>query len=238
MTTYGFGLKSAMDEAWRFAGRTPAARASMESFATKYAELNMVATIDLCDLVQSLGRGGLRSREEKWEIINMMLVEAADKQIAAALVQTLLPGLVNECASLKWGQGVPEAPEQMLAVAGAKATDIVERWAGEQRQYALPDLLSATRSGVRRWLLKEKQATSVVSLDDPALQRLTPLPSTDRLATRLESFAGTKYEREARLVHARVYAGVPARSLAREEHVSAGRLQQSLENFVHDHLLE
>jgi hypothetical protein len=238
MTTYGFRLQSAMDEAWRFEGRTPTARASMERFAAKYAELNMVATIDLCDLVQSLGRGGLRPREEKWEIINKMLVEAADKKIAAALVQTLLPGLVNECASLKWGQGVPEAPEQMLAVTVAKATDIVDRWAGEQRQYALPDLLSAARSGVRRWLLKEKQATSAVSLDDPTLQRLTPLPSTDRLATRLESFAGTKHEREARLVHARVYAGVPARSLAREERVSAGRLQQSLENFVRDHLLE
>jgi len=227
-----------MRRAWSFTGRTPEARESMARFAAAYPELNLGAMEDLRDLVTALEVTSTRPREERWHIANKMLVESADPQIAAALVQTLLPGIMRECERMHWGKGIAGVPEQMLGQAVVSATEIVHRWAGEERDYAMGDVLNATRSRVRDWMMREKQIARGLNVDATALARVRPAPDSDRLVARLESFMGTPQERVARLTAARLYDRTPQHELAAEAGLSTRHLDTELRNFALDHLLE
>lgn len=93
--------------------------------------------------------------------------------VARALVQALLPGLVGVARRLTWGAGGEwEDGAAFFCDLVATTWELVLEWAGEDRPYAVLDLLSAARCRLRRRLLatrarRRAELTSDLPLPEP-----------------------------------------------------------------------
>jgi hypothetical protein len=150
------------------------------------------------------------------------------------LLQTLIPGIVSVCRQLKFGEGIISEPSEVLATALSFTNELLVKWAGESRQYSAPDILSALKGRMRRWISKEREALKVVSNFD---QGDPPDTAASPLLSRLNSYYGSRYERVARITYLRVFEGRSLRDLARADHSSYGSLQAELKNFAIKFLL-
>lgn len=225
---------TALRTEWRRTGATPEAQRAAREFALRHAALDigLEYASDLVDVVHLLESRGPRRVLERAALIQALLEDAGDPLIHRALLQALLPGIVSVCRQLRFGSGIIDDPAETVAVAITLAGELLRSWAGQSRQYAAPDILSALRGRLRRYLLKEKSLRS----------RCAPLVgdqadgAEESLATRLEVLAGCGYERLARLTYARVFEGTPWSELARRDVSTPARLQHELQNFAVHHL--
>jgi hypothetical protein len=233
MTTKTDFLESLRSE-WRRFGRSPAARSAARRLAQNYPALALDPYGDLCDVVALLESRGGRKVLERAEIVRALLREASDPYIHRALLQTLLPGVVSVCRQLRFGEGIIDDPSDTLAMAISLLSELLVDWAGQSRQYAAPDLLSALRGRLRRWLLKEKEALVHVSHYDH-VERAAD--DSSPLLTRLESLRGGEHDRLARLTYARVFEGRSLRELAATDHSAPVSLQSELQIFALRYLL-
>ena len=222
-------LLGQMRTEWLHVGRSPRARSAVSTLAQRHPALNLGALNDLYDVVTLLEAHGGRSVIERAEVVRALLEEAADPEIHRALLQTLIPGIVSVCRKLRFGDGIVEDPSETVGVALGLASELLTDWAGQSRQYAAPDILSALRGRLRRWLLKEKAASRAVSHfelhDEPAVE-------ASSLLARLHSFRGSQYDRLARLTYARVYEGLSLREVAAQDHSAPATLQKELQHFA------
>lgn len=231
--TYSHDLLSELRDEWRHAGRTPAARAACRALRQRRPDLALGGCDDLVEVVARCEtRGGL-SVVERAAIVAGLLEGASDPSLQRALIQTLLPGLVSTCRQLRFGEGIVDEPRETVAMAVSLLGELVIDWAGQSRPYAAPDLLSALRGRLRRWLLKEKEASANLGTLD--VERPDSDPST--LLTRLEDLAHGRHERLARLTYARVFEGRSWRELAAADHSHPQALQSELRVFARRHLL-
>jgi hypothetical protein len=214
---------------WLHVGRSTRARTAMTTLAERHQDLDLGGLTDLCDIVNLLEARGGRNVLERAEIVRALLEEAGDPQIHRALLQTLIPGIVSVCRQLRFGDGIVEDPSETVGVALGLASELLVDWAGQSRQYAAPDILSALRGRLRRWLLKEKAARRSISNFD---QRDEPALEASPLLARLHSFRGSQYDRIARLTYARVYEGLSLREVADQDHSSPVTLQKELQHFA------
>jgi hypothetical protein len=219
---------------WDRKGRTREARISLLVLIDHSPELGLETLGDLCDVVRVLERGGGRSVLERAALIQALLECARDQLIARTLLQTMLPGVVSVCRQLRFGEGIIRDPSETLAMALGLASELIADWAGQSRQYAAPDILSALRGRLRRWLLKEKAALGALSYFE---QRDEPATEDSPLLTRLGSFRGSQYERIARLTYERVFEGRSLIELAATDHSAPGSLRAELQHFAQRHLL-
>jgi hypothetical protein len=214
---------------WQHVGHTGQARRSLSQLCERHPDLNLQGQLDLFDVVTLLEARGGRSVIERAQIVRALLEEAGDPEILRTLLQTLIPGIVSVCRQLHFGDGIVDSPSETLAVALGLTSELLQDWAGQSRQYAAPDILSAVRGRLRRWLLKEKAAKRSVSNfdqhDEPALE-------ASPLLARLNSFRGSKYERIASLTYARVYEGRSLRDVAADDHSAPATLQKELQHFA------
>jgi len=111
----------------------------------------------------------------------------------------------------------------------------IARMGGAVGPYAAPDILSALRGRLRRWLLREKDyqqrivgEKTVVAVEAESSHLLV------RLNKLLEQ---PEYQDLAEVVYARVFQSVPLAELAKERHVAPITLQRSLQQFTMKHLL-
>src|SRR5579863_2317360 len=210
-------------------GHTPRSRAAMATLAERHPALDLGGLGDLYDVVTVLEARGGRTVLERAEVVRALLEEAGDPEIHRALLQTLIPGIVSVCRQLRFGDGIVEDASETVGVALGLASELLSDWAGQSRQYAAPDILSALRGRLRRWLLKEKAARRLVSNfdqhDEPALE-VSPL------LARLHSFRGSQYDRIARLTYARVFEGRSLRDVAAQDHSAPATLQKELQHFA------
>ncbi|HEY5266472.1 MAG TPA: hypothetical protein VIJ40_06645 [Acidimicrobiales bacterium] len=214
---------------WRRVGRTQSARESCQRLAERYPELALETQTDLRDVVNLLETKGGRNVLERAQIVRVLLVEASDPDIHRALLQTMLPGVVSVCRQLRFGDGIIDEPSETLAMAVSLLSELLVDWAGQSRQYAAPDLLSALRGRLRRWLLKEKEALRNISKyerTEEAAHEASPL------LTRLESLRGGEHDRLVRLTYARVFEGRSIRELAAHDHSAPVSLQSELQYFA------
>jgi DNA-directed RNA polymerase specialized sigma24 family protein len=112
-----------------------------------------------CDLVAHMRRAsGRTGREEAAHIVRVLLREAnTDPFVARLLIQALVPGLINVAGKLRWGQGGDwRDGEEFFGELLATAWCVIAEWAGQDRRYAVLDLLSAIRCRVRRQLFHAK----------------------------------------------------------------------------------
>ena len=190
---------------------------------------------DFGAVLRRLEPGGGLTVEQRSHVVQVLLIEAGDRFVHRALLQTLLPGVVSVCRQLKFGRGIAERPSDVVSEAIALLSELIRDWAGQSRAYAAPDLLSALRGRLRRWLLKEKESRRRIANDIP-LDATAPARST--LEARLDLLRQQpQYARLAHLTWLRVFAERPLRELAAQEGVSVARLRSDLQNFAKSHLL-
>jgi hypothetical protein len=219
---------------WCWRGRDVASRRACATLRQRHPDLSLDGHDDLRAVVTSLDRGGGRSVLQRARIVQALLEEAHDPAVRRALLQTLLPGLVNVCRELRFGEGIVADPHDTMAMAVSLLDDLLRDWAGQSRAYAAPDLLSALRSRLRRWLLKEKATLAAMApLDDETAVPVEP----NYLLARLELLREGPHQRLADLTYRCVIGGVPLRELARDDHSSLATLRQELQVFALAHLL-
>jgi hypothetical protein len=226
-------LLSNLRHEWRWIGRRPSARDATRRLDDRHPDLRLDGQRDLCDVVDLCESRSGRNVVERAQIVRALLEEATDPDIHRALLQTLLPGVVSVCRQLRFGEGVIDEPSEMLAMAVSLLSELLVDWSGQSRTYAAPDLLSALRGRVRRWMLKEKEARYSVAnfeLADRADEEASPL------LTRLESLR-VDHDRLVRLTYARVFEGRSLRELAADDHSAPVALQSELQHFAVRYLL-
>jgi hypothetical protein len=214
---------------WQRVGRRSSAREAARRLDERHPDLDLSHQEDLCDVVSLLESRGGRPVLERARIVRALLEEGSDPDIHRALLQTLLPGVVSVCRQLRFGDGIIDEPSETLAMAVSLLSELLVDWAGQSRQYAAPDVLSALRGRLRRWLLKEKEAMKHVSAFD-AVERAADESSP--LLTRLQSLRGGEHDRLVRLTYARVFEGVSLRELAAHDHSAPVSLQSELQHFA------
>ena len=143
-----------------------------------------------CDLIDHMRQAtGSRAREEAAALIRTMLREApGDALIVRFLIQALLPGLLTVAKRLRWGQGGDwDDGSEFFSETLSMTWMVLFEWSGQDRPYAVLDLLSAIRCRMRRQLFQAK--------DQQQLQvQMTPGVSEPRAApseTDLEFLART-----------------------------------------------
>ena len=233
MTTPHDHLGQLRDD-WRWRCHRHASIIAMAQIRERHPDDALADLSDLGELVVALDVGGGRSVIERARIAQILLIEATNEEVRRALLQALLPGVVSTCRQLRFGQGIINEPHECVAAAISMLNDLISDWAGESRPYAAPDLLSALRGRLRRWLLKEKGSRlNAPRADDPE----TPAATNSALLTRLEILVEGPHERLARLTYRCVFAGIPLRELAREDQSSLPSLRRELQIFALAHLL-
>ena len=112
-----------------------------------------------CDIVDHLRRArGRVEREEAARLISVLLRESADDPfLSRVLVQALLPGLIGVAGKLRWGKGGEwRDTDEFFGELLETAWLVLQEWAGQDRPYAVLDLLSAIRCRMRRQLFRAK----------------------------------------------------------------------------------
>ncbi len=153
---------------WESLGRSAAAVRSLRTVAPSDPVLSrlILGTADdpppcptPCDLVEHMrNASGRAAREEAAHLIRAMLRQAgADPFISRMLVQALLPGLVTVAGKLRWGQGGDwQDGEEFFGELLSTTWLVLQEWSGQDRPYAVLDLLSAIRCRLRRQLFRSK----------------------------------------------------------------------------------
>ena len=102
---------------------------------------------------------GRTEREAAARLVRVLLREAdTDPFIDRMLVQLLLPGLMSVAGKLRWGRGGDwQDGEEFFGELLSTTWLILQEWAGQDRPYAVLDLLSAIRCRLRRQLFRSKE---------------------------------------------------------------------------------
>ncbi len=144
-----------------------------------------------CDLVAHMRRAsGRAGRDEAARLVRILLREAgADPFVTRMLVQALVPGLISVAGKLRWGQGGDwQDGEEFFGELLSTTWCVIAEWAGQDRRYAVLDLLSAIRCRLRRQLFRAKDRaarTIAMGADDAADRGASTETLLDELARTL-----------------------------------------------------
>ena len=176
---------------WHFAGRTPSSVRALRAVAARDPELGRLvlgtrSELAPCrtpfDLVAHMRQAkGRTEREAAAHLVRVLLREAgADPFVARMLVQALVPGLVGVASALRWGRGGEwQDGGEFFAELVSTTWVVLSEWSGQDRPYAVLDLLSAIRCRLRRQLFRAKELQ--------ARSAGTPLAGLDEQPAPLES---------------------------------------------------
>jgi len=232
--TYSIDILQQLRRDWDRERTSLASRQARDRLHERHPHLDLEFQCDMGDVLTLLETRGGRCVLDKARLLEAMLEEAELPFLRRALLQTLLPGIVSTCRQLRFGDGIIDDPSEVLAMAISLCAELIVDWAGQRRPFAGPDLLSALRGRLRRWLLKEKEAlraTAPFDGLDAAGEDALPL------LTRLEQLRGGEHDRLVRLTYARVFEGISLRELAAADHSSMMSLRQELQVFALQQLL-
>ena len=167
-STHRVALIDQMASEWASLGRSRTAVRSLRAIAGRDPGLSLLVIgtdgepppcPTPCDVVEHLRHAkGRRQREEAARLIRILLREAeADPFLCRMLVQALIPGLVTVAGKLQWGRGGEwQDGEEFFGELLSTTWLVLQEWAGQDRPYAVLDLLSAIRCRLRRQLFRSK----------------------------------------------------------------------------------
>jgi hypothetical protein len=177
---------------WRSLSRTAPAVRTLRLVAERDPDLSRLVhgTAEVApacptpfDLVEFMRRASGRSqREQAAALVRVLLREAPlDPLVPRILVQALLPGLISVAGKLRWGQGGEWVDGSDFFGDLLSTTWLVlAEWSGQDRPYAVLDLLSAIRCRLRRQLFRSKElGQSRATLSDDLLATRTGRTETD-----------------------------------------------------------
>ena len=174
-----------------------------------------------CDVVEHLRRASGRvEREEAARLVSVLLRESAgDPFLARMLVQALLPGLIGVAGKLRWGKGGEwRDADEFFGELLETAWIVLGEWAGQDRPYAVLDLLSAIRCRMRRQLFraKDRNGRAVplgVETEDSSWGRAeTGLEELTRIL--IERHRGGMRPEEVQVLYANIVLGYSVSELA------------------------
>jgi DNA-directed RNA polymerase specialized sigma24 family protein len=186
-----------MTAEWLSLGRSAAAVRALHLVADRDQSVALLVrgsgtTQPLCrtpvDLVDHMRRASGRTRREgAAALIRVLLREApVDPLVSRMLMQALLPGLVSVAQKLRWGQGGDwEDGSEFFSELLSTAWLVLDDWSGQDRPYAVLDLLSAIRCRLRRQLFRAKelrQRAAPLTADVLATQAVRPETDLEELS--------------------------------------------------------
>jgi DNA-directed RNA polymerase specialized sigma24 family protein len=197
-TKHRVALIEQMAAEWQSIGRSPSAARTLRRVAGRDPGLSVLvlgsesgpaACPTPCDLVAHMRRAsGRRQREEAARLVRVLLREAAeDPFLCRMLVQILVPGLVTVAGKLRWGRGGEwQDGEEFFGELLSTTWLVLQEWSGQDRPYAVLDLLSAIRCRLRRQLFRSKELDG---RSVPFDRHLTEERGSSRQETDLEELA-------------------------------------------------
>ena len=164
---------------WAIISRSRDSRTAAVLLAAAHPTVRELSPRDLGAVVELLEPGSRLTQVERAHLAAQLLVSAPQHPlIARALLQTLLPGLVGVARRLRWGAGTGDDPSTFLADLITILFELIVEWGGQDRPYAAPDLLNATRCRMRR-RIEGLDDRTLVGLDRPDGTTLEPSPTHD-----------------------------------------------------------
>jgi hypothetical protein len=200
MTTDAHSPLDRLAEDWESLRRSPASRDAWSALSRVEPDMADVCARDLGDLVDTLidrapdAWGSARGPDERARaaaLFRAMLRSArVHPLVSRALVQALTPGIVGIGRRLAWGQGGEwDSPRAFTLDAIATAWEVVDDWSGQDRAYAVLDVLSAVRCRLRRRIARHR-----------ALHRTERLASFDEHLCEHAADSGSDVEELARAI--------------------------------------
>ncbi|MGP8058543.1 MAG: hypothetical protein ACLP9C_02755 [Acidimicrobiales bacterium] len=138
---------------WVFTARSGPSRHALARLAVAEPEVAALGVADLGELVEALRVSGpAGDRERAARVLRAMLrSQSVHPLVPRAILQALLPGLVSVARRLSWGAGGEwDDGGAFFADLVATAWEVIIAWSGDDRSYAVLDLLSAIRCRLRR----------------------------------------------------------------------------------------
>jgi hypothetical protein len=207
---------------WRVRSRSPDSRAALARLAAAEAVVAGLGVADLGELVAYLRSCETEAeRRRAAEVVRAMVrSQGVHPLVAQAVLQAIVPGLVAVARRLRWGSGGDWGDGgSFFADAVATAWEVIVEWSGQDRTYAVLDLLSAIRCRLRRQMVRQRlarQRTALgVDLDELAVAR-TPggASGVDELVRAIDGLRGSLDPGDAAILYANRVLGLSVTELA------------------------
>ena len=186
---------------WKAVSRGFESKQAFALLAAREPDVAATPAADLEDLVGLL-RGAIGDPHGSWAprvLQGMLRSQAVHPLISRAILQALVPGLVTVARRLSWGSGGDWVDGgTFFSDLITTAWEVITDWCGEDRPYALLDLLSAVRCRMRRQILSRRSAREIAV--GPELDRRlgvrtsTETSDLEVLAQTLEDLAGNQLD--------------------------------------------
>ncbi len=167
MTQLRFRPIDRLNAEWAALSSSPESSQALNALAAAEPVIDALGVVDLGSLVAGLrtATGSLGRTEAARAFQAMLRSQSVHHLVPRAVLQAVVPGLVTVARRLGWGVGGDwEDGGAFFADLVATAWEVISDWSGEDRQYAILDLLSAVRCRARRQLLRQRDALAQVEL--------------------------------------------------------------------------
>jgi hypothetical protein len=135
------------------------------------------------ELVEFMTRASGRVRREQAAAVVRVLLRESDLDplVSRFLIQALIPGMLTVASRLRWGQGGGwEDANHFFTELISTTWEVLSDWSGQDRPYAVLDVLSASRCRMRRQLFRERDLRKIqVRLTPNVLAQKTVRSETD-----------------------------------------------------------
>ena len=203
MTQLRFRPIDQLSAEWEGVSRGPESRRAAALLSGAEPAVALLGADDLGALISALRRAsGAAGRVDAARVVQAMLrSQSVHPLIPRAILQAVVPGLVNVARRLAWGSGGDwEDGGTFFADLVATTWEVIVSWSGQDRDYAVLDLLSAVRCRLRRQLLSQRSAHDQLELGldaDAALLGRAGAGTSDLdlLAGAIEDLAGRGLDR-------------------------------------------
>lgn len=219
---------------WSALCHSPAARRATTRLAAAEPTVAATGASDLGELVMWLEtRQGASQRVEAAAVVRAMVrSQAVDPLLPRALLQAVLPGLVGVARRLSWGAGGEwHDGGAFFGDLVTTAWEVISDWSGEDRPYAVLDLLSAVRCRLRRQIERHRQSaartTGTIEEDRaPAVGLTAGLSDLDVLARSIDELEGAELDPlDGAILYAHRVLGLSIAEVSRRSGLSRFRVE-------------
>ncbi|MHB8221171.1 MAG: hypothetical protein ACYDHU_12760 [Acidimicrobiales bacterium] len=210
---------------WEATCHSARSRHGLALLALAEPEVAALGVRDLGELVAVMGKAGDPSERDRAARCFQAMLRSQDAHpmVPRAALQSVVPGLVTVARRLSWGRGGDwESGGVFFVDAITAAWEVIVEWAGQDRAYAVMDVLSAVRCRLRRQLLHQRtlrERTVPTQLDPdtapPPLWSGSP-GDVEELARSIDDLNGQGVDpADSAALYANQVLGIPLAELAR-----------------------
>ncbi|MHB8320265.1 MAG: hypothetical protein ACYDEP_13745 [Acidimicrobiales bacterium] len=223
-----------MNAEWEVTGKSPESRRAAVLLADAEPLVAALEVRDLGELLTELQH--LTSSPpagDPAQILRAMLrSQGVHPLVGRCILQALIPGLVGVARRLSWGSGGEwEGGGSFCVDLVTTAWEVISEWSGQDRAYAVLDVLSAIRCRMRRKIERYKKQRDQVLLGidaESATSSPTGLGLTmlEELARAIDDLAGNGIDRvDAAILYSTRVLGMSISEISRLSGQSPRKLQ-------------